>query len=178
MLASQNIAHLSALTQWLEHQAHVTEVSDLVQVPPSASGGAVFSLLQLTHLYHSGQYQRVPALRTWVAATTSGGITLISLQVNTLAGSGQDQELIAHLRALAPQRFGFTTLVGGTRVVSLDFNNALYSRFWRALLFVLLATYLLLFALFRSVILPLKAIVMNGYCQLGNIAEQYARIAS
>jgi RND superfamily putative drug exporter len=52
-------------------------------------------------------------------------------------------------------------LVGGDQAESLDFNNYLYSNFPRAILFILATTYILLLLMFRSVLLPLKAILMN-----------------
>jgi putative drug exporter of the RND superfamily len=49
---------------------------------------------------------------------------------------------------------------GGTAGV-IDYVNTLYTDFPRALLLVALITYVVLLFLFRSVVLPLKAIVMN-----------------
>jgi RND superfamily putative drug exporter len=51
--------------------------------------------------------------------------------------------------------------VGGVQATSLDFNRYLYGNFPRAIAFVLIATFLLLLLLFRSVLLPLKAVLMN-----------------
>ena len=49
---------------------------------------------------------------------------------------------------------------GGTAGV-IDYVNTLYSEFPRALLVVALITYIALMLLFRSLVLPLKAIIMN-----------------
>ena len=56
---------------------------------------------------------------------------------------------------------GLKVQVGGFQAVSLDFNRYLYSNFPKTIAFILIATYILLLFMFRSVVLPLKAILMN-----------------
>ena len=51
--------------------------------------------------------------------------------------------------------------VGGFQALSLDFKRYLYGNFPKAILFILSATYFLLLLMFRSVLLPLKAVIMN-----------------
>ena len=51
-------------------------------------------------------------------------------------------------------------MAGGTAGV-IDYSEGLYSEFPRALAFIVVATYIVLLLLFRSVILPLKALLMN-----------------
>jgi len=51
-------------------------------------------------------------------------------------------------------------VAGGTAGI-VDYSEGLYAEFPRALLFILVSTYLVLLVLFRSVVLPLKALVMN-----------------
>ncbi len=165
MLASHNLARLASLSQWLGEQPHVLSVTSLLHLPEaSVQAGAPLSQAQLIRLYSTGTYQTVPALSDLVSATTAGNTTLLSLRVDTVAGSGADQALIDHLRALDPRTStsGFTILIGGPRVITLDFDRVLYHHFGRALLFILIATYILLFCVFRSFVLPLKAIVMNA----------------
>jgi putative drug exporter of the RND superfamily len=52
-------------------------------------------------------------------------------------------------------------LVGGLQATSLDFTRYLYGNFPRTLLVILILTYLLLLLLLRSLLLPLKALLMN-----------------
>jgi hypothetical protein len=97
-----------------------------------------------------------------VQATTTGDMTMISISTTTLSGSRQDQALIEHLRAPDPAKAGLVIQVGGVRAVNQDFMDALYEQFLtRTLPFTLLVTFLVLLIIFRSVLLPLKAILMN-----------------
>jgi len=158
-LSEQNLRHIDALTRWIGSQAHVTAVTSLTRLP---AGGPALSQQQLLSLYHTGAYQRIQPLRSLVASTTAGNTTLIIVRANTVAGSSADQALIDRLRTIPPDRKqGLVTLVGGARVVDLDFNRTLYRNFSRAFIFILLATYAQLLLTFRSLLLPLKAIVMN-----------------
>src|SRR5262249_17039473 len=51
--------------------------------------------------------------------------------------------------------------LGGTPVVDRDFTNAIYDNFPYLLLFVLVLTFILLSRAFRSIVLALKAVVLN-----------------
>lgn len=54
-----------------------------------------------------------------------------------------------------------TTLVGGGGAIARDSDASLYRNFYKAIAVIFIFSYLLLFFLFRSVVLPLKAIFMN-----------------
>ncbi|MEE8407213.1 MAG: MMPL family transporter [Acidimicrobiia bacterium] len=52
-------------------------------------------------------------------------------------------------------------LVGGTSAIEADASNALYGRFPLVIGIILGATFLMLMILFRSILIPLKAVIMN-----------------
>src|SRR5205823_12602058 len=56
---------------------------------------------------------------------------------------------------------GVRLTVGGTAAEVHDFSDAVYSKFPYALVFVIVLTFVLLMRAFRSVFLPLKAVVLN-----------------
>jgi RND superfamily putative drug exporter len=66
---------------------------------------------------------------------------------------------VRDLRATRP--FGFTLQVGGGIASVLDYTDALYAQFPRAAALVFVAIYSVLLLAFRSVILPLKAVLTN-----------------
>jgi RND superfamily putative drug exporter len=161
MLTADNLVKLDALTQWIGQQAHITGVSSLT-APPAVPGSPPLSLAQLTQLYASGAYQRNPALAQFVAGNTAGDTTLILAQSDTKLDSTAGVNLIKHLRdANARPSQGLSVLVGGVQAVTLDFNGNLYGNFPKAVLFILITTFVLLLIMFRSVLLPLKAVLMN-----------------
>jgi uncharacterized membrane protein YdfJ with MMPL/SSD domain len=52
-------------------------------------------------------------------------------------------------------------IVGGSTVFDLDVQHAIFGGLWKMLLFILAACYVVLLLLLRSVVLPLKAVLMN-----------------
>ena len=161
MLTSENLAKLDNLSKWIAEQDHVTGVISLTQLP-STPGTTVLSEQQLAALYSSGAYQQNPAMAQLVSSTTNGNTTLITVKSNTKIDSSEGKALIDTLRAgdqAAGQ--GLKVQVGGFQAISLDFNSYLYNNFPKAIAFILIATYILLLFMFRSVVLPLKAILMN-----------------
>jgi RND superfamily putative drug exporter len=59
------------------------------------------------------------------------------------------------------RRAGANALVGGSTVFDLDVTNAIFGGLWKMLLVILAACYVVLLLLLRSVLLPLKAVLMN-----------------
>lgn len=162
MLTPTNLSRLTSLDQWLAQQQHITSVTGLMQ-PPTTPGSPALSQQQLTTLYSSGAYMQIPALKQFVTSTTSGNLTWISLGNDTQLDSTPGKALIDHLRAQVNQANpGFSIQVGGVQATYLDFDRYLYGNFPRAIIFILIATYILLLLMFRSVLLPLKALIMNA----------------
>jgi RND superfamily putative drug exporter len=161
MLTAENLAKLDHLTRWLAAQPHVTGVTSLTAPTGRPEAGAT-GQEQLVALYSSGAYRQDPALAQFVAATTAGNTTLITATTNAPLNSDTGNTLIDSLRAgdkAAGQ--GLTVLVGGLQAVTLDFDRYLYGNFPRAIAFILVATFVLLMIMFRSLLLPLKAVVVN-----------------
>jgi RND superfamily putative drug exporter len=161
ILAQGNLEEVDRLTTWIAAQQHVTSVTGLTAVP-AAPGTPTSSTGQLAALYSSGNYRHVPALARFVSSVAAGDTTVIVAQSDTTLESDQGKALIEHLRADAPAvSQGLDIRVGGLQALSLDLDSALYRNFPRTILVILATTYLLLLLMFRSVLLPLKAVLMN-----------------
>ena len=79
----------------------------------------------------------------------------------------ESEALVLRIRAI-PLDAGLQKVVGGYTAGKMDYVQALYSDFPKAILFVIGSTFLVLFLLFRSVVLPLKAVLMNTLSLLGS----------
>jgi putative drug exporter of the RND superfamily len=160
MMTTQNLERLELLGTYLRDHEHIIGATSLLQLPSTSSTPAIPSQ-QLIALYTSGVYKQNPALTQLVTSTTAGDTTLVTLQTDTTLDSPSGKALIDSLR----QNYGtYTSLkvsIGGTQAVSLDFTRYLYTNFPRAILFIVLMTYLLLLLMFRSILLPLKAVIVN-----------------
>jgi RND superfamily putative drug exporter len=87
-----------------------------------------------------------------------------------LAGTGTDDRSMAAVEALrddvVPQVFGGVTSgevvgVAGFTAGSVDFNDLMASRIWYVFGFVFAVAFLLLLVTFRSIVIPIKAILLN-----------------
>src|SRR5215210_360578 len=79
---------------------------------------------------------------------------------SSLPNAAENKALLAELRA--KELPGLTLLVDGGTAEIVDIVNLMYADFPKAIALVVGATYLVLLVLFRSVLLPLKAVLMNG----------------
>jgi RND superfamily putative drug exporter len=154
-----NVARLYEWTRRLAADPRVRHIGSIVDVDPR------LSLVQYQLLYAnpSGVPDRFAAAA--LAATTHGDLTAVTLTTPYGPNASQGRALVEALRdpksALAPP-VGLTVLVGGGAAEVKDVVDRVGADFPRTGLFILLTTYLVLFLLLRSVVLPLKALVMNS----------------
>lgn len=153
-----NVALLYDYSRRLAADPRVSRMDGLVDVDPR------LTLRQYQLLYASPGGPPDRFVQAVLQATTRGSLTAFT--VTTPYGPNRDEgrALVADLRnrdgPLAPPA-GVSVLVGGGAADVTDVVSRIGADFPRTALFVLVATYLVLFVLLRSVILPAKALVMN-----------------
>ena len=101
-----------------------------------------------------------PFARGVASQSSRAGFTLIRVTSRYGQTAPESKDLVHRVRSL-PIGEGLTTRVGGGPASIVDYAEGLYRDFPRVLAFIVVATYLILFALLRSALLPLKAILMN-----------------
>jgi RND superfamily putative drug exporter len=114
-----------------------------------------------------GTLRRTPGVAAVSAPTLSPGGTAAVIQVIPTSSpqAVQTTDLVTHLRdQVVPQVVDGTPVVvhvGGLTAATIDVSNKLSSRLPLFIGAVLALSFLLLLAVFRSVLVPLKAVVMN-----------------
>jgi RND superfamily putative drug exporter len=98
-----------------------------------------------------------------VAARHRVGLISVFLRVN--ASSHAAERYVSTMRSQPPIP-GYRVLVGGQTAGQMDFDNYLYSRFPLIALAVIVTIFFVLLIAFRSLLLPLKAILMNVFSVL------------
>ena len=162
ILTVPNLARVASLSQWIAQQDHVTSVISLPNVPPTP-GQPALSAQQLVGLYISGAYLQVPGLVQLVNATTQNDATIFTVSSDLQVDTPASKQLLSHLRNdYSGAAQGLTVIVGGTQAQSVDLNAVIYGNFPLTVIFILVATYLLLLIMLRSLLLPLKAVIMTG----------------
>ena len=96
-----------------------------------------------------------------------GDTTLLEAFSSTDGSSKESRTVISNLQdrvlpaAAAAAGAGIDVTLGGSAPEERDFVHAVYGNFGWVLLFVIILTFILLARAFRSVVLPLKAVVLN-----------------
>lgn len=153
VLTSQNIANLDTLVTRLQQDARVRRVDSIVSLDPR------LSLEQYQTLYSDPTRLSDAFFGTTLKTLVSGDTTLVSIVSKYSMIDPRSESLVQDIRA--SQFPGLKVLVTGGTAGVVDYVNTMYSQFPWAILAVAITTYLVLMLLFRSVVLPLKALVMN-----------------
>ncbi|HKI92311.1 MAG TPA: MMPL family transporter [Gaiellaceae bacterium] len=86
-----------------------------------------------------------------------GRHSLVDARLAVQPESSPARQIVRRIEAIA----GPDALVGGSTVFDLDVEHAIFGGLWKMLAFILAASYVVLALLLRSVVLPLKAVLMN-----------------
>jgi RND superfamily putative drug exporter len=95
---------------------------------------------------------------TFIRPGTPAGVTIVEL---TPAGTSQGDQATSLVRQLRADRPDFDIQIGGQAAELIDVKDILSSRLPWAALVVIVATLILLFLMTGSVIVPIKAVLMN-----------------
>ena len=153
-----NLASLYAYSRRLAADPRVSRVASLVDVDPRVT------LDQYQLLYGSAAGPPDRFVSTALGATTKGDLTAFTIYTpygpNRDEGRALARELRDPTSALAPPA-GMTVLVGGGAADVDDVVSRVWADFPRTAAFIVITTFIVLFVLLRSVVLPIKALVMN-----------------
>ena len=157
--SADNVARLFDYSRRIAADPRVTRVDSLVDVDPR------MTLAQYQLLYADPNGPRDRFTATVLTSTTNGDLTAFTITTPFGPNSDEGRALVHELRAeagplVAPD--GMSILVGGGAADVTDVVDGVAADFPRTALFIIVTTYLVLFALLRSVVLPAKALVMNA----------------
>jgi putative drug exporter of the RND superfamily len=150
-LTTQRVGDLYDLAQQLTQIPGVESVESLVSFDPSLGRADYQTLLTQPA---SAQPARV---QTIVHGTTGSQIAVLSVVTKYGQESDASRSIVRSLRGMAPPP-GSSMLVAA---FSIDFTDFILQRIPLAVAYVMIVTYLVLFLLTGSLVLPLKAVIMN-----------------
>jgi putative drug exporter of the RND superfamily len=153
-----NLARLFEYSRRLAADPRIARVDSLVDVDPR------IGLEQYQLLYGAPGGPPDRFVQQAAGATTRGDLSAFTIYTPYGPNRDEARELVADLRdrtgALAPPA-GTTVLVGGGAADVSDVVGRIAADFPRTALFIVVSTYLVLFVLLRSIVLPAKALIMN-----------------
>ena len=153
-LAADRIGPLYDYSRSLSHVPDVLRVEGPLELDP-ALGRADYQRLL------TGDRGSLPApMQQELRRSIGKNIVVFTLVSSQPAQSDAARTLLRHVRNLAPPP-GAQVLVTGQTAFDVDFINLIVGDTPRAIAFVMLVTYVVLFLLLGSVFLPLKAVLTN-----------------
>jgi len=153
-LSSAHLADEYRLTRDLSRLPGVEGVSGPLSIAPN------LSLADYQQLYSSPPAARPAQVQSVLLSSTGTHLMEIQLLSSYPPTSDAARALLDRIRS-APGLHGGQVLVTGSTASDVDVIDFILSRTPSAVLFVVLVTYLVLFLLTGSVVLPLKAVVLN-----------------
>lgn len=150
----ENLRRLNNIVKLLENDPRITHVQSPVTMPNGRAGNDPGLVLRVRlALQFAGTDTR---LNNFIGPHDA----MILAFPKKPANDSENKALLADLRHLDPGE-GMTVLVGGGTAEIVDVVGVISRYFVLAAAIVVTCTYLVLLLLFRSVILPIKAILMN-----------------
>ena len=154
VLTPNNIRDLYNYVRRIEADPRVARVDSIVSADPR------FTLDQYELLYTHPRLVTDPYLSAFLKNYVSGNTAMIQVISKYTMLDPHSLELVQTIRN-TPLGNGMTVLVTGGTAGNIDYVQSLYSDFPIAVLIVAITTYMVLLLFFRSLVLPLKAILMN-----------------
>jgi RND superfamily putative drug exporter len=153
-LSPVNVAIADALSRRLHATPGVTAVRSYVDIDPK------LTLAAYQQLYAGPAASLPAAARDEVTRTVGHSIAVLDAVTPALPASDAAHSLVRGIRAEDTIN-GATTVVTGDTAFDIDFVNYIVQQTPWAVGFAMLTTIVVLFLLLRSVILPIKAVLMN-----------------
>ena len=153
-LAPDAVAAQHALTRALEADPRVARVGGITALDPR------ITLEQYQLLYRYAPGIGDPWARALADTFTRENAAFLLVEPSVPSTSPEAEGLVEAIRAYRDAK-GLDLLVGGGAAGLKDFVDRLYTDFPKAVLLILVITYVVLAVLFRSVVLPLKAVLLN-----------------
>ena len=159
-LSRDRIADLVALVSRVEALPDVLRVESLFNVDPQLTGGRALGAAEYQAMYTGPREALPPALQRSLQQTTSERVVVFSVLTAREKSSLEAQVLVKAIRA-EPDPRGSEVLVTGLTAFDIDVVAFILDRTPIAVAWIVVATYVVLFLLLGSVVLPLKAVLMN-----------------
>ena len=153
-LMAARIRQLYDLSRWIAAQPGVRRLDSIVDLAPGITPE------QYTQIAAVPPAFRPPGLDVAFQHMTGARIMVLAVHTRLPPAGDEARALVRRIRGDHP-RVDAELLVTGRTAFDLDFIQVVREATPPAVGFIVVATYLALFLLLRSVVLPLKAIVMN-----------------
>lgn len=141
---------LKNLVDQLEEDPLVTSTQSLYSFSQATSSEELYTLLQIPE----GEASLSPVIEQFI----SDDKLLLPVKLDATASSTEAQDWV---RDWSKKEFDVDVLIGGEPRFNQEIFDEIFDKIWIGIAVVLISTYLILLIAFRSIFIPLKAIIMN-----------------
>ena len=141
---------LENLVNQFEDDPLVTGTQSLFSFSGAASSEELYAMLQMP----GGQASLEPVTEQFI----HDGKLLLPVTLDAVVSSSEAQEWV---RDWSKKDFDVDVLIGGEPRFNQEIFDEIFNKIWYGIAIVLISTYIILLVAFRSVFIPLKAIIMN-----------------
>ena len=155
VLRPETVGTLYDFTHKMAADPRVARIDSIVTLSP------LITKEQYQQMYSAPEAIPFPEVKASLGRLVGKDITVIRIYPSYPTVSDETKALLKEIRTqgVGP---GIITLVTGATADLVDAVNLMYRDFPQVMLYVVAVTYLLLLVLFRSLVLPLKAVIMNA----------------
>ncbi|MBI4233786.1 MAG: MMPL family transporter [Chloroflexi bacterium] len=154
ILNRQAVGTLYDFTHRLAQDPRVARVEGITTLDPRLSRD------QYALLYSNPTEIPFPELKRGLGELAKGDTTLVRVYSKTPPLADETKALVKDIRATAP-RGDLQFYITGTTADLMDAVEVMYRDFPKIIIYIVITIYIALLFLFRSVLLPLKAVIMN-----------------
>ncbi len=150
----ESVGRAFDFARWLASVPGVSRVQGAVSLHPDITRA------QYQQIFTAAPAELPPFIRDAVAQTANERLMVLVASTPLRAGSPEAHDLVRAIRRTHPAAGG-EVLVTGQTALDLDFAHAIATHAPLTVAVIMVATYLVLFLLLGSLLLPLKAVVRN-----------------
>ncbi len=157
LFTEKNISFIYKFTEFLKKNKNIAEVQSITSWNPYFKESDYFNLYG--NLYYTGLISHVGQVAQLVNIDKKADITLIKVFPKTLMDIEISHQIIRYAQTF--DKLNNEIYVGGMVARARDFTNELYNYVYLMLFIILISIYIILLLYMKSVILPIKAGLMN-----------------
>lgn len=160
--ATEGIFHVDTLAALKRFTTALNDNETIERIDSIVDLDARLTVDDYANLYQDVDAIPFPPMREAVHALATENVTMVRLFTGLDGNDPAAEEMVRRIRDMQPRGGGLTAWTTGYTAGVMDLRHALYTEFPKAIAWIFGSIYITLLILFRSVILPLKAILMNG----------------
>jgi RND superfamily putative drug exporter len=153
------ISYIYDFTEYLAKNPNVSSVQSITSWNSNFKKEDYLNLFNT--LYATGFISQFPQISALVNVNSGSNITMIRVFPKSLMDIESSHEIIRYARQFQFKPEKYEVSVGGMVARARDFTNELYNYIPQMFFLIFFSIYILLFFYMKSVILPIKAAIMN-----------------